>query len=91
LTKPAGFQYPELTSLVVAVTAFAIPNEAASTPMFRNSLEYFAVCEKTEHDNARVNVRISLFNAIIFLAKMLYLIILKLILLFLIALNLDSY
>jgi hypothetical protein len=59
--------------------------------MFRNSLEYFAVCEKTEHDNARVNVRISLFNAIIFLAKMLYLIILKLILLFLIALNLDSY
>jgi hypothetical protein len=41
MRSPAGFQYPEFTSEVEAVTAFAIPKAAASTPIFINSLEYF--------------------------------------------------
>jgi len=46
---PAGFQYPEFISEVCAVTALLIPNAAASTPMFKNSLEYLRiVCPKND-------------------------------------------
>ena len=38
-TKTAGFQYVEFTSFVVATTALFIPRAAASTPIFKNSLE----------------------------------------------------
>src|SRR5687768_1558349 len=41
--RPAGFQYPEVTSLTLATCDIDMPNARPPTPMFRNSLTYFGV------------------------------------------------